>query len=116
MCCHVCSAAAIQEIEKTIVEVGQMYKELISIVHMQEELTLRYITYHIASQQRHVCADMVAMAGNSIDDNLSTTLQNLESGTGELVKLNDSHSNSGRLLLKIFAIILFFLLLAVFLS
>ena len=77
-------AQAVEDIEKIIVELGQMYTRLVNIVAMQEEMTIR------------------------IDENITTSLQNVESGHGELLKYFDKLSSNQWLILKIFAVLIAF--------
>ena len=85
-----CSAEAIESIEKTIVELGEMYKKLIEIVHMHEDLSIR------------------------IDENLQETLKFVDKGHTELLKANDSMASNKWLIIKIFAVLIFFIILWTF--
>lgn len=76
---------AVQNIETTIVELGEMYKRLVTIVGMQEEVTVR------------------------IDQNMENTLVNMERGHSELLKYFDTVSSNRWLILKIFAVLIVFL-------
>lgn len=78
-------AQAVEDIEGTIVQLGQMYQRLVHIVGMQEEITLR------------------------IDANMDTALDNMDRGHHELLKYYDSISGSRWLILKVFAVLLAFL-------
>jgi syntaxin 5 len=78
-------AQAVESIESTIHELGDMYKRLVSIVGMQEEITLR------------------------IDANMDATLINVESGHNELLKYFDRMSSNRWLIMKIFAVLIAFL-------
>jgi syntaxin 5 len=78
-------AQAVESIESTIVELGDMYKRLVTIVGMQEEVTLR------------------------IDANMDNTLEHMDAGHRELLKYFDRISNNRWLILKIFAVLIVFL-------
>lgn len=79
-------AQAVENIESTIVELGEMYKRLVHIVGMQEEITLR------------------------IDANMDQTLENMDKGHSQLLTYYDSISGSRWLILKVFAVLLAFLI------
>jgi len=78
---------AVESIEKTIVEIGEMYTQLSTMIHQQEELVLR------------------------IDDNMDTALENVDGGHKELIKYFNDKSNSTWLFVKIFGVVIFFVLL-----
>jgi len=78
-------AEAVESIESTIVELGEMYKRLVHIVGMQEEITLR------------------------IDANMDATLDNMDRGHQQLLKYYESISGGKWLIIKIFAVLLAFL-------
>jgi len=80
-------ANALAEIEKTIVELGEMYKRLIQIVHAHEDLTIR------------------------IDANIETALDNIARGQEELETNLKSQQDTKWLIVKIFAVLLFFMIL-----
>lgn len=90
VCLPLRSAEALEQIEKTIVELGEMYKKLIEIVHMHEDLSIR------------------------IDENLQETLKWVDKGHGELLKANDAMAGNKWLIIKIFAILIFFIILWTF--
>jgi len=77
--------AAVENIERTIVELGQMYQRLVTIVSIQEEVTLR------------------------IDENMDTALHHVKEGGKELEKYLYNYSNSQWLILKIFFVLLIFI-------
>jgi syntaxin 5 len=78
-------AQAVENIESTIVELGEMYKRLVHIVGMQEEITLR------------------------IDANMDEALENMDKGHHQLLTYYDSISGNRWLILKVFAVLLAFL-------
>jgi len=77
--------AAVENIERTIVELGQMYQRLVTIVSMQEEVTLR------------------------IDENMDTALHHVKEGGKELEKYLASISGSQWLILKVFFVLMVFI-------
>lgn len=79
-------AQAVESIEKTIVELGQMYQRLVSIVHMQEEITLR------------------------IDEHMDTALHHVIEGETELTKHLASVSGYKWLIFKVFFILIAFII------
>jgi syntaxin 5 len=79
-------AQAVENIESTIVELGEMYKRLVHIVGMQEEITLR------------------------IDANMDSALENMDMGHQQLLTYYDKISGSRWLILKVFAVLLAFLI------
>lgn len=78
-------AQAVEDIEGTIVQLGAMYARLVHIVGMQEEITLR------------------------IDANMDQALDHMDRGQNELVKYYDSIAGGRWLIIKIFAVLLAFL-------
>lgn len=78
-------ANAVENIEKTIVELGSMYQRLSTIVGMQEEVTVR------------------------IDANMDSTLEHMDRGHRELLKYFDRISGNRWLILKVFAVLIVFL-------
>lgn len=82
---HASRAQAVESIESTIVELGEMYKRLVHIVGMQEEITLR------------------------IDANMDQALDNVDKGHHHLLTYYESISGNRWLILKIFAVLIAFL-------
>jgi len=78
-------AQAVESIETTIVQLGQMYQQLVEMVGQQEEVVLR------------------------IDSNIEDSLINVEAGHNQLLKYFDSISGSRWLIFKIFAVLIFFI-------
>ena len=78
-------ATAVESIESTIHELGSMYTRLTALVSQQEEVILR------------------------IDSNLDETAVNMERGHQELLKYFDGISGNRMLILKVFAILIAFL-------
>lgn len=78
-------AQAVENIESTIVELGEMYKRLVHIVGMQEEITLR------------------------IDANMDDALEHMDKGHHQLLTYYESISGNRWLILKVFAVLLAFL-------
>jgi len=79
-------AQAVENIEKTIVELGQMYQRLASIVSLQEEVTLR------------------------IDENMDVALHHVKEGEAELSKYLTSISSSRWLIIKVFFVLIAFVI------
>jgi len=79
----------VQAIEGNIRELMELYKRLGGLLAEQEELTIR------------------------IDQNMDDAVQNMASGEKELVKTLDSVSGSHMLIIKIFAILIAFLIIFV---
>ena len=77
-------AEGVHNIEQTISQLGNMYRELIELVDKQHETVIR------------------------IDDNVRDTLENVNAGYEELTKLHASASGGQWLVLKAFAILMFF--------
>jgi syntaxin 5 len=73
---------AVEQIETTIAELGQMYGRLVHMVGSQEETVIR------------------------IDSNMDQTLANVESGHSQLVKYYDRLRGDQGLILKIFLVII----------
>jgi len=80
-------ADALGEIEKTIVELAEMYKRLTGILAMHEETAER------------------------IDQRLFETNMHLEGAHGELIKAADTHQAQKWLMIKIFAVVMAFTVL-----
>eukprot|EP00762_Andalucia_godoyi_P003786 ANDGO_08526.mRNA.1 Syntaxin-32 len=79
-------AEAVQNIESTIVELGAMFQQLASMVAEQQDTVQR------------------------IDTDIENTLVNVEAGHNELVKLYNSLSSNRWLILKVFAVLLVFII------
>lgn len=79
-------ADAVESIESTITQLSQMYQQLVELVGQQEEIVLR------------------------IDNNIDDTLVNVESGHSELLKYFDSISGSRWLILKVFTVLIAFII------
>jgi len=76
---------AVEDIESTIVQLGEMYQRLVHIVGMQEETVI------------------------TIDSNMDQALEHMERGQQELVNYYDSIKGSKWLIIKVFAVLLAFL-------
>ncbi|TYZ63438.1 hypothetical protein PybrP1_007297 [[Pythium] brassicae (nom. inval.)] len=83
-------AEAVSQIESHIVDIGQMFGRLATILHEQEDLVRR------------------------IDDNVDDTLANVSAGENELLKYLSSLSNNRMLALKVSAILFVFLVFFMF--
>ncbi|CCW62675.1 unnamed protein product [Phytomonas sp. EM1] len=79
-------AEAVSEIETAVAEVGELFKDFTRLVHEQDEVILR------------------------IDSDVGSALDNVNAGTNELMRYLTSISSNRGLILKIFAIIFFFLM------
>lgn len=77
-------AEAVEHIEGTIHELGQMYSKLTTIIDMHHEMTIR------------------------IDENMGAALENVESGQRELAVYMNRLSGNQMLILKVFAILIAF--------
>lgn len=82
---HQSRAEAVETIESTINELGSMYTRLTSLIQMQDETILR------------------------IDANIDDTLHHVEAGHSELLKYFDNISSNRMLILKVFAILIAFI-------
>lgn len=80
-------AQAVESIESTIVQLGQMYTQLVELVGQQEEVVLR------------------------IDSNIEDSLVNVEAGHNQLIKYFDSVSGSRWLIFKVFGVLIAFIIL-----
>ena len=78
-------ADAVESIESTIKELGSMYSRLAQIVAMQDEMVVR------------------------IDTNMDTTLANVDAANSALTEYFNNISNNRWLILKIFAVLIAFL-------
>lgn len=79
-------ADALQNIERTICQIGDMYTDLADIVDRHAEVSIR------------------------INQNVTTTLDNVKGGYGELITYYDSVSSGQWLIIKVFFILLVFAL------
>ncbi|CCW70508.1 unnamed protein product [Phytomonas sp. Hart1] len=79
-------AEAVSEIESAVAEVGELFKDFTRLVHEQDEVILR------------------------IDSDVGSALDNVNVGTNELMRYLTSISSNRGLILKIFAVIFFFLM------
>jgi len=75
---------AMEEIQTTIAELGQMYQRFSTLVEMQNEVVIK------------------------IDEHMDATLENVDKGHKELITLFNYKNNSTWLIIKIFAIVIFF--------
>ncbi|KAK6933036.1 Target SNARE coiled-coil homology domain [Dillenia turbinata] len=83
-------AAALQNVQSTISEIGGIFTHLATMVAQQGELAIR------------------------IDDNMDESLTNVEGAHGALLKYLTRISSNRWLMIKIFAILIFFLLVFIF--
>ncbi|KAF9598778.1 hypothetical protein IFM89_031446 [Coptis chinensis] len=83
-------ASALQNVESTISELGGIFTQLATMVAQQGELAIR------------------------IDDNMDESLSNVEGARGALLKHLNQISSNRWLLIKIFAVLIFFLMVFVF--
>jgi len=77
---------AMEEIQGTIAELGQMYQRFSTVLEMQNEVVLK------------------------IDEHMDTTLENVDRGHKELITLFNYKNNSTWLIIKVFAIIILFVI------
>lgn len=80
-------AEAVENIERTIQELGQMYQRLATIVSMQNEMAIR------------------------IDADMELALDNVNKGHSELLRLFENVSSNRWLILKVFATLILFAIL-----
>lgn len=80
-------ATAVGSIESTIHEIGSMYSRVVSLVNQQEEVVMR------------------------IDSQLDDTEINMERGRRELLTYFDRISGNSMLIVKVFAILILFLMI-----
>uniref|UniRef100_A0A7S1T854 t-SNARE coiled-coil homology domain-containing protein n=1 Tax=Compsopogon caeruleus TaxID=31354 RepID=A0A7S1T854_9RHOD len=85
-------AEAVQQVESTIAELGQIFSQLATMVSQQGEMVER------------------------IDANVEDTLRNMEEGQNQLVQYYNSVSSNRGLILKVFGVFLLFLILWIFLA
>merc|ERR1719191_1720335 len=83
-CYHSSRAEAVQNVQRTIGELGVMFGKMASLVSIQEEMIQR------------------------IDNDLDETVTNVEAGQDNLLKYYQGMSSNRKLLLKVFAILFFF--------
>ncbi|CAN6443022.1 unnamed protein product [Victoria cruziana] len=83
-------AVALQSVESTISELGSIFTQLATMVAQQGELAIR------------------------IDDNMEETLSNVEGARGALSRHLNRVSSNRWLMIKIFAVLIFFMLVFVF--
>ena len=79
-------ANAVQNVQKMIGELGQMFSQMGQMVAHQEEMILR------------------------IDQNVSDAHENVESGTEQLLQYYNHISSNRGLVMKVFAILIFFVI------
>ncbi|KAG8343635.1 SNARE domain [Trypanosoma vivax] len=77
---------AVRELETTVIEVGQLFNDFTRLVHEQDEVVLR------------------------IDTDVDVALRNVDAGRNELLRYLTNLSSNRDLILKIFAVLFFFLL------
>ncbi|CBH16556.1 syntaxin 5 [Trypanosoma equiperdum] len=77
---------AVREIEAAVVEVGEMFNDFTRLVHEQNEIVLR------------------------IDTNVETSLRHVNAGSNELLRYLANLTSNRGLIIKIFAVLFFFLL------
>lgn len=78
-------AEALQNVEKTIAELGTIFQQLATMVAEQGELAIR------------------------IDENVEETLANVDNAQAHLLKYMSRISSNRWLIMKVFAILLFFM-------
>ena len=99
-----------QSIEQTIIELGDIFTQLATMVRQQEELVDRYV-----AQRRR-------LTGNErfffrIDANVNDAAHHIEGAHTELLKYLRSVTSNRWLIIKVFAVlIIFFLIFIVFLA
>ncbi|TXG62076.1 hypothetical protein EZV62_013439 [Acer yangbiense] len=83
-------AEALQNVESTIHELGNIFNQLATLVSQQGEIAIR------------------------IDENMEDTLANVEGAQGHLLKYLNSISSNRWLMIKIFFVLIFFLMIFLF--
>ncbi|KAJ0030956.1 hypothetical protein Pint_12756 [Pistacia integerrima] len=83
-------AEALQNVESTIHELGNIFNQLATLVSQQGEIAIR------------------------IDENMDDTLANVEGAQGALLKYLNSISSNRWLMIKIFFVLIFFLMIFLF--
>ncbi|XP_047966792.1 syntaxin-32-like [Salvia hispanica] len=83
-------AEALQNVESTIHELGSIFNQLATLVSQQGEISIR------------------------IDENMEDTLSNVEGAQGALLKYLNSISSNRWLMIKIFFVLIFFLMVFLF--
>ncbi|KAL6524135.1 Syntaxin-32 [Orobanche minor] len=81
---------ALQNVESTIHELGNIFNQLATLVSQQGETAIR------------------------IDENMDDTLSNVEGAQGALLKYLNSISSNRWLMIKIFFVLIFFLMIFLF--
>lgn len=111
-------AEALQNVESTIHELSNIFTQLATMVSQQGELAIRflhcfgfiYIILPFLSIKWHL------MRGNCgrIDENMDDTLANVEGAQGALLKYLNSISSNRWLMIKIFFVLVVFLMIFLF--
>jgi len=83
-------ANEMEKIESHIVEIGQIFNKLGELVNEQDELA------------------------TALHDNVEDSIANIDAGQNELIKAYEAMSGNGKLTLKIFAVLIIFMTLLVF--
>ncbi|KAK4485859.1 hypothetical protein RD792_008507 [Penstemon davidsonii] len=83
-------AEALQNVESTIHELSNIFNQLATLVSQQGEIAIR------------------------IDENMEDTLANVEGAQGALLKYLNSISSNRWLMIKIFGVLIFFLMIFLF--
>ncbi|KAK6929456.1 Syntaxin-5, N-terminal, Sly1p-binding domain [Dillenia turbinata] len=94
-------AAALQNVQSTISEISGIFTHLATMVAQQGELAIR-------------SALLLLLLHNMIDDNMDESLTNVEGAHSALLKYLTRISSNRWLMIKIFAILIFFLLVFIF--
>lgn len=105
-------AEAVTQIESHIVDIGQLFGRLSTLIHEQGDLVRRYDPALTVILFRFL-AD-VLICCYRIDDNVDDSLANVSAGENELLKYFSSLSNNKMLALKISAILFAFLIFFMF--
>ena len=113
---------AMQNIESTVVELGQIFTQLATMVKEQEEMIQRY------EEEREICGNAICEAHSfyqwcnqfsldRIDANVADTELNVEAAHGEILKYFQSVTSNRWLMIKVFLVlIVFFIIFIVFLA
>ena len=108
-----------ENIHSTIVELGQIFRQLATMVKEQEEQVVRFVKGGITSRYNIVSLTLSLFFSLClrIDSNVTETQLNVEAGYGELLKYFKGVTSNRWLMVKIFAVvIIFFIIFIVFLA
>ncbi|KAF7152844.1 hypothetical protein RHSIM_Rhsim01G0091400 [Rhododendron simsii] len=111
-------AEALHNVESTIHELSNIFTQLATMVSQQGELAIRFVHRCLL----HICHTLVLsmpssldnFMGARIDENMDDTLANVEGAQGQLVRYLNSISSNRWLMIKIFFVLMAFLMIFLF--